>query len=60
MPLRGRVAVHLQRQWVLAGQPEKPGAGHLFVARSDMEWFGRNPVGSIKTSASSLSGGHDT
>ena len=44
---------------MLAGQTRKPGAGHLFVARSDMEWFGRNPVGSIKTSVSPLCGNHD-
>jgi hypothetical protein len=25
------------------GQPEKPGAGHLFAAPSGMERFGRNP-----------------
>ena len=25
------------------GQPEKPGAGHLFATRSGMECFGRNP-----------------
>ena len=25
-----------------------------------MEWFGRNPVGSIKTAVSPLSGNHDT
>ena len=37
----------------------EPGAGHLFVARSDMEWFGRNPVGSIKTAVSPLCGDHD-
>jgi hypothetical protein len=43
---------------MLAGQPENPGAGHLFVARSDMEWFGRNPVGSIKRSVSPLCGDH--
>ena len=41
------------------GKPENPGAGHLFVARSDMEWFGRNPVGSIKTAVAPLCGDHD-
>jgi hypothetical protein len=44
---------------VLAGQPEKSGAGHLSVARSDMEWFGRNPVGSIKPAVSPQCGSHD-
>jgi hypothetical protein len=29
------------------GRTENRGAGHLFVARSDMEWFRRNRVGSI-------------
>ncbi len=48
LPGRGRVAVHLQSQSMLAGQPEDPGAGHLFVALGDMEWCGRNLVGSIK------------
>jgi hypothetical protein len=37
---------------MLAGQPENPGAGHLFVAVGDMECFGRNLVGSIKTAVS--------
>jgi hypothetical protein len=36
------------------------GAGHLFVARSDMEWFGRNPMGSINASVSPLCGDHDS
>ena len=60
MPSGGHVATYLQSQAMLAGQPENPGAGHLFVARSDMEWFGRNPVGSIKTSVSPLCGDHDS
>ncbi len=56
LPGRGRVAVHLQSQLVLAGQPGVPGAGHLFVAPDDMEWSGRNLVGSINQSVSPLSG----
>ena len=60
LPGRGRVAVDLQGQSMLAGQPEDPGAGHLFVAPGDMESFGRNLVGSIKTSVSPQSGGHDS
>ena len=39
-------------QQILARQPENPGAVHLFVARGDMEWFGRNPVGSISNPVS--------
>jgi len=44
-PSGGRVTTYLQCQAILAGQPENPGAGHLSVARSDMEWFGRKPGG---------------
>lgn len=46
----------LQGQSVLAGQPRIPGAVHLFVAQGDMEWFGRNPMGSIRLSVSPTSG----
>jgi hypothetical protein len=40
--------------------PKKPGAGHLSVASTDVECFGGNRVGSIKTSASPLCGDHDS
>jgi hypothetical protein len=59
MPRRGRVAVHLHRQACWLGDPITRGAGHLFAAGSGMEWFGRNPVGSIRGSVSPQSGDHD-
>lgn len=56
---RGRSGIHLQSQSVLAGKPGNPGAVHLFVERGDMEWFGRNPLGSISGTTSPQYGGHE-
>ena len=55
----GTLWVHLQSQSVLAGKPGNPGAVHLFVERGDMEWFGRNPLGSISGTTSPQCGGHE-
>ena len=59
VPSRGRVAVHLQSQAVLAGSPEPRVPFISSSRRGDMEWFGRNPVGSIRGATTPTSGGHE-
>lgn len=56
----GRVACRLQCQAVLAGQPRTRVPVISSSRGSDMEWFGRNLVGSIKRAAAPPGGGdHD-
>jgi hypothetical protein len=44
---------------VLAGRPEVPCAGHLFVRTATWRWFGPNPLGSVRLSVSPSCGDHD-
>ena len=52
-----RLLSSARRCW--RGQAGDPGCRSSLRPNSDMEWFGRSQVGSIKTAATPQGGGHD-